>query len=132
MNIATTPIFFHTRASGPALHSAAPAKAPMSEWDTLMGSPFQVHRSVHTIAAISAARIRCGLMMLGATSPLPIVRATCVSNRNAAMKLKKAAQSTAARGESTRVATTVAIELAASFSPLLKSKTSAIRTIERT
>ena len=43
-----------------------------------------------------------------------MVCATPVPNTNAAMKLKNAAQITACPGESTRVETTVAIELAAS------------------
>jgi hypothetical protein len=42
--------------------------------------------------------------------------------------LKKAAQAMATRGESTRVETMVAIELAASLRPFMKSKTSAITT----
>ena len=46
--------------------------------------------------------------------PLPTVFATPSPSTNAATKLKKAAQTTALRGESTRVETTVAIELAAS------------------
>src|SRR5438477_10752569 len=45
-----------------------------------------------------------------------------------ATKLKKAAQTTAACGRSTRVDTTVAIELAASCRPLRKSNASATRT----
>jgi len=48
------------------------------------------------------------------------------------MKLKNAAHSTALRGDRTRVLTIVAIELAASFSPLLKSKTRAMTTMNRT
>ena len=47
-------------------------------------------------------------------SPLAIVPATFVPNKNAAMKLKIAAQMTAFAGVSTRVETTVAMELAAS------------------
>ncbi len=43
--------------------------------------------------------------------------------------MKKAAQTTAFCGERTRVETTVAIELAASWKPLRKSKTSATRMI---
>ncbi|HKB15117.1 MAG TPA: hypothetical protein VKF62_03580 [Planctomycetota bacterium] len=39
--------------------------------------------------------------------------------------MKKAAHSTARRGVRTRVETTVAIEFAASFQPLMKSKTRA-------
>ena len=43
-----------------------------------------------------------------------MVLATAVPTRKAAMKLKKAAQTTATPGLRTRVATTVAIELALS------------------
>ena len=46
--------------------------------------------------------------------------------------MKNAAQTTATPGESTRVETTVAIELALSWKPLMKSKTSATSTIEMT
>jgi hypothetical protein len=48
------------------------------------------------------------------------------------MKLKNAAQTTATPGESTRVETTVAIELALSWKPLMKSKSSATPTIATT
>ncbi len=44
------------------------------------------------------------------------------------MKFQNAAQSTACHGLSTRVATTVAIEFAASWNPLTKSKTRAMPT----
>ena len=47
----------------------------------------------------------------------------------AATKLKNAAQITAFRGDSTRVETIVAIELAASWKPFRKSKTSATRMV---
>ncbi len=53
------------------------------------------------------------------------VLATRTPNPNAAMKLKKAANTTAFRGERTRVETTVEIELAESWNPFVKSKTSA-------
>ena len=46
--------------------------------------------------------------------PEPTVLATAVPKKNAATKLKKAAQITACPGDNTRVETTVAIELAAS------------------
>ena len=52
------------------------------------------------------------------TIPLPMVLATAVPNPNAATKLKNAAHTTARPGVSTRVETTVAIELAASWNPL--------------
>src|SRR5579883_1057414 len=45
------------------------------------------------------------------------------------MKLKKAAQTTATRGLRTRVDTTVAMELAASWKPFMKSKARATRTM---
>ena len=59
--------------------------------------------------------------------PWPRVFATWVPRTKAATKLKKAAQTTAFCGERTRVETTVAIEFAASWKPLRKSKTSATR-----
>ena len=51
--------------------------------------------------------------------PEPTVFATAVPKVNAATKLKNAAQTTALPGESTRVDTTVAIEFAASWKPLM-------------
>ena len=57
--------------------------------------------------------------------PPPMVLATLVPNTAKAMKLKKAAQNTATRGDSTRVETMVAIELAASCRPFRKSNASA-------
>ena len=68
----------------------------------------------------------------GSISPLLSVLATAVPTTKAAMKLKNAAQTTATPGESTRVETTVAIELALSWKPLMKSKSSATATIATT
>ena len=51
--------------------------------------------------------------------PAPTVRATAVPKVKAATKLKNAAHTTALPGESTRVDTTVAIEFAASWKPLM-------------
>src|SRR5215204_5955772 len=64
-------------------------------------------------------------------SPLPIVPATLVPNTNAATKLKNAAHITACVGDSTRVDTMVAIEFAASWKPLRKSKTSATKMMKK-
>ena len=61
-----------------------------------------------------------------------MVLATAVPTTNAATKLNNAAQTTATPGESTRVETTVAMELALSWKPLMKSKISATRTIAST
>jgi hypothetical protein len=60
------------------------------------------------------------------------VVATLTPKPKAAAKLKKAAQATATFGESVRVETTVATELAASWKPFRKSKTSATRMIRTT
>ena len=62
----------------------------------------------------------------GSTTPVAMVAATTVPNTRNATKLKNAAQITASRGDSTRVDTTVAIELAASWKPLTKSKARAM------
>ena len=63
--------------------------------------------------------------------PLPIVAATFSSTPHrtgaAEMKLKNAAHATAQSGESTRVETTVAMEFAASWKPLMKSNARATR-----
>ncbi len=75
------------------------------------------------------AKMTQGVTNSKCTIPEPTVFATAVPNKNAALKLKKAAQITAQNGVSTRVETTVAIELAASWKPLMKSKHSATRTI---
>src|SRR5690348_10826629 len=69
--------------------------------------------------------------MFRSIMPLPMVLATAVPRRNAARKLKDAAQATASRGESTRVETTVAMLLAASWKPFRKSKTNAVRTVNQ-
>src|SRR5579875_1518152 len=70
-------------------------------------------------------------MARGSTIPLPTVAATGRPRRKA-MKLKKAAQTTATRGLRTRVDTTVAMELAASWKPFMKSKARATRTMKGT
>jgi hypothetical protein len=67
------------------------------------------------MAPIRAARMTYSVIKLAVTSPLPIVFATlCPVKRNAARKLKNAAQRTALRGVSTLVETIVAMEFAAS------------------
>ncbi len=72
-----------------------------------------------TIAPISPAKITAKVTIEMSTSPEPTVLATAVPNVNAAMKLKNAAQMTALPGVRTRVETTVAIEFAASWKPLM-------------
>ena len=101
-------------APNPALAIAAPPYPPSSAWLDDVGRPrYQVMRS-QTIAPSRPARITLESTTEGSISPLLIVLATAVPTTNAATKLKNAAQTTATPGESTRVETTVAIELALS------------------
>src|SRR6185295_14488870 len=116
----------------PALITAAPAKPPMRAWDELVGRPqYQVMR-FQTMAPINPAKTTAWSTTLDSTTPFPTVVATLTPKPNAATKLKNAAQATACKGERTRVDTTVAMELAASWNPLMKSKTSATTTMSAT
>src|SRR5947199_4206241 len=87
----------------------------------------QVTRS-QTIAASRAATTRSWVESAGGTIPLPTVEATAVPVR-APTTLRTPAISTAVAGASTRVATEVAMALAVSWKPLMKSKTRAMATI---
>ncbi len=66
------------------------------------------------MAPINPASTTYWVTMSRSIMPLPMVLATAVPRRKAARKLKTAAHTTARRGESTRVETTVAMLLAAS------------------
>src|SRR6266545_2670959 len=128
--ILTSPLA--TSEPNPALATAAPAKPPMSACDDEVGNPHpQVTRS-QAMAPTRPARITHWSTRSARTTPLPTVLATCTPKPNAATKLKKAAHTTACSGVSTRVDTTVAIELAASWKPLMKSKIRATRTMKTT
>src|SRR5215208_7216589 len=98
----------------PALATAAPERPPIKACDELDGMPkYQVMR-FQTMAPSSAPMMRLGVMTAGSMIPVPIAWATAVPTVNAAMKLKKAAHTTAANGLSTRVPTMVAMEFAES------------------
>ena len=86
----------------------------MSACDELVGSASHHVTRLHAIAPTSPAQITASVTIVMSTVPLPIVCATPVPKTNAATKLKNAAQITALPGDSTRVETTVAMELAAS------------------
>src|SRR5262245_17335273 len=101
----------------------------MSACEELVGSPKYHVMTSHTIAPMSPqsktqSRHGSAIRSMSTRSP-PMVCATRVPNRAKATKLKNAAQATATPGESTRVETTVAIELAASCQPFATSKISA-------
>src|SRR5438876_6298958 len=104
----------------------------MSAWEDDVGSPSHHVIRSHTIAPMRPAKITVASTAARSTSPLPMVLATAVPNRNTAMKLNAAAQTTAADGDNTRVDTTVAMEFAASWNPLMKSKHSATPTMATT
>jgi hypothetical protein len=74
--------------------------------------------AVKRIAPTNPDRITKLSTIATSTIPLPIVLATFTPKKNAAAKLKNAAQRTAWKGDKTLVETTVAIEFAASFIPL--------------
>src|SRR5262249_30420915 len=115
-----------------AFATPAPAKPPINACDDDVGSPqYQVIRS-HTIAPTSPASITHWSTTAGSTTPLPTVVATWTPKPKAATKLKNPAHTTACSGVSTRVETTVAMELAASWKPLMKSKTRATITMKTT
>ena len=106
-------------APNPALATAAPAKPPMSACEELVGIPkYQVIR-FQVMAPMSAPRMTHWSTTAASTTPLPTVRATWTPKPKAATKLKNAAQTTACMGVRTRVETTVAMELAASWKPLM-------------
>src|SRR5439155_10937436 len=103
----------------PAFATAAPAYPPTRACDELVGSPkYQVMRS-QMIAPDRPPKITDRVAMLMSIIPEPTVLAPVVPMVTDATTLQKAAQMTASPGDSTRVDTMVAIELAASWNPLM-------------
>ena len=74
-----------------------------------------------------AIRISGGVRNTGSTIPLPMVAAIAVVKMRGPRRLNTPARSTACRGVKAFVAMMVAIELAASFRPFAKLKSSASR-----
>src|SRR5918999_387343 len=120
-----------SRTPKPALAIPAPPKPPMSACEEEVGRPSHQVRKFQAMAPVSPAKITASLTTAESTV-LPTVLATWVWKTRKATKLNSAAQTTAIRGVSTRVETTVAIELAASWKPLVKSNTSARTTMATT
>jgi len=115
-----------TTAWNPACATPAPTNPPISACELLEGIPNSQVKTSQTIAPHSAEKMTPTVTAPGSMMPLPTVVATLSPNTRKAMKLKNDAQNTAKDGRSTRVETTVAIEFAASFSPLRKSNSSAV------
>ena len=86
----------------------------MSACEELVGSASHQVIKSHAMAPIKPAVMTDSVTSLTSTNPVPTVLATPVPNVNAETKLKNAAHATACSGVRTRVATTVATELAAS------------------
>jgi hypothetical protein len=82
----------------PALAVPAPSNPPIKACELLDGMPTHQVITFHDIAPISAEKITGGLTTAGSMMPVPIVWATCSPKKRNAMKLKKAAQNTAALG----------------------------------
>src|SRR3954464_5009701 len=119
-------------ADGPWAASVAPTIPPISACDDEDGNPNHQVVRFQAIAPISPAKTVSSVIEVESTIPLAIVAATA-SDRNAPTKFRLADIATAARGERARVDTEVAIALAVSWNPLVKSKASAVpTTIQRT
>src|SRR4051812_663418 len=118
-------------ASSPPATQVAPIRPPNSACDELEGNPrYQVTR-FHKIAPTSPAKMTTGLMSVSSTSPPEIVFATS-TDRKAPTRFRQPATVTATFGRSAPVAIEVAIALAVSWKPLVKSKTSAVNTTTTT
>ncbi len=106
---------------GPWIATDAPMIEKISAWLDDVGRPkYQVKRS-HAIAAISAATTRSCVTTFESTMPFPTVFATATPE-SAPTRFRVPAMRTACAGVRTRVATTVAMALAASWKPLTYSK----------
>src|SRR5690606_23407841 len=105
-----------------AAASAAPSRPPISACEDEDGRPNHQVIRFQVIPPISAHRISCEPTSItpASISPDEIVLATAVP-ASAPIRFIDAARPTACIGESTLVATTVAIELAVSWKPLMYS-----------
>src|SRR5712671_6339407 len=97
----------------PEAASTAPQSPPTSACDELEGRPNHHVSKLQRMAATRAQQSTGMVATWASTSPDAIVVATAVP-KNAPMRLVNAASSTACRGVSTLVETTVAMELAVS------------------
>jgi hypothetical protein len=115
----------------PAATIEAPISPPNSACDELEGSPSSHVSRFQMIAPISPAKITTGVTRVSSTSPLEIVLATS-TDRKAPTRFSTPAIATAAFGLSAPVAMDVAMALAVSWNPLVKSKISAVATTTTT
>src|SRR5918997_1813249 len=118
-------------APDPAATHVAPIRPPNSACDELDGSPSSQVNRFHTIAPTRPAKITTGSMSASSTSPPEIVFATWI-DRNAPITFRTPASATAVLGRKAPVAIDVAIALAVSWKPFVKSKTNAVTTTTTT
>src|ERR1700712_2390726 len=116
------------RCENPPRPMTAPTMPPMRACELLDGMPNHQVNRFHAMAPTSAPKITCTSTNDTSTMPLPTVEATFRWKIQMATMLKKAANSTAVCGLSTPVDHTVAMELAASWKPFMKSNSTASTT----
>src|SRR4051812_20045725 len=114
-------------ASAPSATNAEPMMPPISACEDDDGSPNHQVTRFQVIAPIRPPKTIVGVMASADTMPLAIVAATS-SEMNAPTKFRIEAMSTAARGDIARVEMLVAIALAVSWNPFVKSNASAVAT----
>src|SRR5688572_1893257 len=110
---ASSPCQINTDQLPPDVPIAAPHKPPIRAWLELDGNPSHQVKRFQMIAATNAQRTVVIVAALGSTSPELMVFATAVPN-SAPIRFQNAAQTTATRGVSTFVETTVAMAFAVS------------------
>src|SRR4051794_13546556 len=118
-------------ASTPPTIQVAPIRPPKSACEELEGNPRNHVTRFHRMAPISPAKITTGLMAVSSTSPPEIVFATW-TDRKAPARFRQAAIATAVLGRNAAVAIDVAMALAVSWKPFVKSKANAVNTTRTT
>src|SRR3954451_6338372 len=114
-------------ASDPAATQVAPIRPPNNACEELDGRPRNHVTRFHRMAPTSPAKMTTGVMSVSSTSPPEMVLATW-TDRKAPARFRQAAMATAVRGRNAPVAIDVAMALAVSWKPFVKSKASAVTT----
>ena len=109
----------------PADMTAAPIRPPNSAWEELEGRPRSQVSRFHRMAPTSAAKITSVRMPSSLMMPPEIVLATS-TERNAPTRFSTADMATAVLGFRAPVEMVVAIALAVSWKPFVKSNTRAV------
>ena len=112
-------------ASAPAATQVAPISPPNSACDELDGRPSSQVTRFQMIAPIRPPKITTGPILASSTRPLAMVLATA-TEMNAPTRLRTAEMATATLGRRAPVAIEVAIALAVSWKPLVKSNANAV------